>query len=63
MRTLKEELLWLRELTSPLELERALAVWIDWYNTRHLHSALGYRTPCQVEQEYRASHSTQFAAA
>jgi transposase InsO family protein len=63
MRTLKEELLWLREWTSPLELERALAAWIEWYNTRYLHSALGYRTPCQVEQVHRASHSTQFVAA
>lgn len=56
MRTLKEELLWLREWTSPLELERALAAWVDWYNTSYLHSALGYRTPGQVEQHY--SHST-----
>ncbi len=63
MRTLKEELLWLREWTSPLELERALTAWIEWYNMRYLHSALGYRTPCQVEQQYRASHSTQFVAA
>jgi hypothetical protein len=37
MRTLKEELLWLREWTSPLELERALAARIDWDNTRCLH--------------------------
>lgn len=61
MRTLKEELLWLREWTSPLELERVLAAWVDWYNTSYLHSALGYRTPGQVEQHY--SHSTQFVAA
>lgn len=63
MRTLKEELLWLREWTSPLELEQALAAWIEWYNTRYLHSALGYRTPCQVEQQHLVSHSTQFVAA
>jgi putative transposase len=61
MRTLKEELLWLREWTSPLDLEQALTAWIEWYNTRYLHSALGYRTPCQVEQQL--SHSTQFVAA
>lgn len=47
MRTLKEERLWLRKGTSPLELERAPAAWIDWSNTRALHSALGYRTPCR----------------
>ncbi|MBX3303635.1 MAG: integrase core domain-containing protein [Nitrospira sp.] len=44
-------------------LERALAEWVNWYNTRYLHSALGYRIPCSVEQEHRASHSTQFVAA
>ena len=52
MRTLKEELLWLHEWTSPLELERALTAWIEWYNTRNLYSALGYRTPCKFEQQH-----------
>jgi len=61
LRTLKEELLWLREWTSPLELEQALVAWIEWDHTRSLHAALGYRTPCQVEQQL--SHSTQFVAA
>ena len=63
MRTLKEELLWLRESTNPLELEQALAAWIEWYNTRYLHSALGYRTPSDVERQHQPSHSTQFVAA
>lgn len=63
MRTLKEELLWLREWTSPLELEQSLTAWVEWYNTRYLHSALGYRIPCQVEQQHCTSHSTQFMAA
>jgi transposase InsO family protein len=62
MRTLKEELLWLREWTSPIELEHAFSAWIEWYNTRYLHSALGYRTPCQVELQH-LSHSTPFVAA
>jgi len=63
MRTLKEELVWLREWTSPLELEQALVAWIEWYNTCYLHSTLGYRTPCQVERDHQPSHSTQFVAA
>jgi len=63
MRTLKEELLWLREWCSPLELERALTGWIEWYNTRYLHSTLGYRTPVQCERDHQPSHSTQFVAA
>ena len=52
MRTRKEELLWLREWTSPPELERALTAWVDSYNTKYSHSALEYRTPCAVEQEH-----------
>jgi transposase InsO family protein len=63
MRTLKEELLWLREWTSAPELTRALSAWIEWYNTRYLHSTLGYRTPCAVEQHYLFSHSTQSSVA
>jgi transposase InsO family protein len=39
MRTLKEACLWLREWTRPGERERALAAWIEWHNTRYLHSA------------------------
>lgn len=63
MRTLKEELVWLREWTSPVELERALAAWIDWYNSRYRHSALGYQTPVEFERHYYLSHSSQFVAA
>jgi transposase InsO family protein len=33
MRTLKEELLWLREWTSPLELEQPLTAWVELYDT------------------------------
>jgi transposase InsO family protein len=60
MRTLKEELLWLREWTTSRGLERALAAWVDWYDTSYLHSALRYRTPYQVEQRL---HSAQLVAA
>lgn len=63
MRTLKEERLWLREWTSPVELEQALASWIAWYNHHDFHSALGYKTPRQWECEYQPSHRTQPAAA
>ncbi|MGH9879394.1 MAG: integrase core domain-containing protein, partial [Nitrososphaerales archaeon] len=63
MRTLKEDLLWLREWTSPVELEQALASWIEWYNIHDFHSALGYKTPSQCECEYQLSHRTQPAAA
>jgi putative transposase len=63
MRTLKEELLWLREWTSPVFLEQELERWIRDYNEHYLHSALGYRSPSQVERDYHCSHSSQFVAA
>jgi putative transposase len=51
-RTMKEELLWLREWDSPLELINELDDWIESYNRDYLHSALGYRTPVQTEREF-----------
>ena len=54
-RTMKEELLWLREWTSPFELMNDIGDWIQKYNTHYLHSSLGYRTPGQVEAEYQNS--------
>lgn len=63
MRTLKEELLWLREWSSVAGLQQAMATWIDWYNSSYLHSTLGYRTPNAFEAMHLASHRTQFEAA
>lgn len=63
MRTLKEELLWPREWTSLVELEQALASWIEWCNRHYFHTALGYKTPSQRECDYQLSHRTQPAAA
>ncbi len=63
MRTVKEELLWLQEWTGVLELEHAVAAWIDWYNSSYLHSTLAYRTPNAFEADHLASHRTQFEAA
>lgn len=57
VRTLKEELLWLREWTSPFELAEALESWIERdYNQNYLHSSLGYRTPAQAEQDWINDH-------
>jgi len=54
-RTMKEELIWLREWNSPFEMADALAKWIEYYNTRYLHSALGYKAPSKFEEEYQNS--------
>ncbi|MFZ2541388.1 MAG: IS3 family transposase [Gallionella sp.] len=58
MRTLKEELIWLREWPSVNEITAELDKWIASYNETYLHSALGYRTPNQAEKAYNLSHRT-----
>jgi transposase InsO family protein len=52
IRTIKEELLWLREWTSEAELTKELGKWVDYYNNNYLHSALGYRAPVQAHNDY-----------
>ncbi len=52
-RTMKEELLWLREWRSPFELVNQLKEWVEYYNNCYLHSALGYKTPNQFEKEFK----------
>ena len=62
-RTMKEELLWLREWTSPFELADELGKWIKYYNNNYLHSALGYKTPIKCEEEYQTSLITPLVTA
>lgn len=57
-RTMKEELLWLREWASPFALADALQDWISYYNGSYLHSALGYKSPNMFEEEYRNNQLT-----
>ena len=58
MRTLKEELLWLREWKHADEIDVALTAWVDYYNGSYLHSTLGYRPPNKFEETYNTSHKT-----
>ncbi|MFA5162810.1 MAG: integrase core domain-containing protein [Elusimicrobiales bacterium] len=53
-RTLKEELIWLKEWQSPQELAKEPESWIEGYNGSYLHSALGYRPPNAAEASYYA---------
>ena len=62
LRTLKEELVWLREWTSPAIFFAVLERWIAGYNQGYLHSALGYRSPEAFEAEH-LSHVTPLPAA
>jgi hypothetical protein len=48
IRTMKEELLWLREWGGEREISLELDKRVDYYNMNYLHSAHGYRTPIQV---------------
>jgi putative transposase len=63
MRTLKEECLWRREWTGPFAMVESLEQWIADDNAHDLHSALGYKTPRQVERGYQGGRSTPFAHA
>lgn len=49
-RTLKEELVWLREWDSPFVFVKELQNWIEVdYNQRHRHQTLGHKTPAEFE--------------
>jgi len=37
------------------DVEYATAGWVDWYNTRRLHSSLGYVPPAEFEQAHYAT--------
>jgi hypothetical protein len=62
LRTLKEEVVWPHEWTSPSVFFEALERWITTYNAGYLHSALGYRSPEAFEAEH-LSHATPLAGA
>ena len=63
MRTLKEELMWLREWPSATELQKELDCWIEYYNESYLHSALGYHPPNWAEKTYKLSCCTLLKSA
>ena len=57
MRTLKEELVWINEWTSPKQFNDALDKWINYYNNHYLHSTLNYQTPTKFEQSYEINNN------
>ncbi len=50
-RSLKEECIWQNRFSSKDAAFRIVADWMDFYNERRVHSALGYKAP----REYRAA--------
>ncbi|MGC3998575.1 MAG: integrase core domain-containing protein [Anaeromyxobacter sp.] len=50
IRTMKEEVIWLRDWDTAEQLREAVLAWQHRYNTQRPHQALGWKTPA----EYRA---------
>ena len=48
IQTLKVECIWLKDWESRAELQAALDIWRQTYNTRRPHQALGWRTPTSI---------------
>jgi transposase InsO family protein len=60
--TIKRELIDTRPWPTRAGLRRAVFEWIEgWYNTRRLHSSLGYRTPAEADQDHQPTISDQAA--
>jgi putative transposase len=51
IRTLKEELIWLRDWNSADELRAAVATWLDHYHHQRPHQALNWQTPMERRAE------------
>jgi transposase InsO family protein len=55
IRTLKEQLLWVRPLDTVEELRLAIHAWLKVYNERWLNERHGHRSPAQVRRDLLAS--------
>ena len=56
--TLKGELVYGRTWSNRLELRAAVFEYIEvFYNRHRLHSAVGYKTPAEVERDYALSNA------
>lgn len=55
IRTLKEELIWLRDWESADQLRAAITSWLRHYNDKRPHQALGWQTPRERRAERLAA--------
>jgi hypothetical protein len=44
---------------SNAQLELAIVEWVAWFNTRRLHSSIGYRPPIGHEADWRAALASE----
>jgi putative transposase len=59
MRTIKEEEVDLSEYHDFADAQRQIRRFLDdVYNAKRIHSALGYLTPLEFEQQWRLQHSS-----
>ena len=63
IRTLKEELIWLRDWESADEVRVALEAWVKRYNNERPHQALDYATPAEYRAEKLGTMPTRMALA
>jgi transposase InsO family protein len=61
IRTLKEQLLWVRAFDTIEELRQALKAWQHLYNERWLIERHGHRSPASVRRDYYANLHKQAA--
>jgi transposase InsO family protein len=59
---LKRELLHGRRWTSKTQTRLELFRWLSYYNRRRRHSAPGYLTPAEFEQQLTTSHTVSLVA-
>jgi len=52
IRTIKEEEIWPNVYDTWSEAHEAIDRYVHWYNEQRIHSALDYRTPCEVETKW-----------
>lgn len=53
MRTIKEDLIWVKDWDNPFELATSLEKWVNNYNTDYPHQSLKHLTPCQCYEKYK----------
>lgn len=63
IRTMKEEVVHPREHLTVDSVKRAVDDWVRFYNNRYPHSAIGYKTPQQFEDEFFNQQKIHLAVA